>query len=318
MLLSLSSLAKNKSQTQTCKDGFDLKNKALERRLDFLQLHSTAKGVSKMKSRNQSMLKSVTDARMWNKKTEDKELQRWDAQSPQLAQGKHSLPQVTMLFARNARTTGLMENLIRKFLQSVVLSKTSWTKRGLIQQPKLFSKRWGILFVTLQATHPQCRPEAECHRQNIVCQLQLRHFARAHSEKVKGVGKRFSFQLNSCFLPMQNYSVPYLSEDVIEESSSLQSLPGQANKHLSYLNYTAASVCHESQYLLGLLEKISMLTSSELVYIRCHEKICLPLLIPGQKAPNPPVSADMLCKLITPLPCCPTWIQNTKLICSRI
>lgn len=178
------------------------------------------------------MLRSVTDARMWNKKPEDKELQRWDTQRPQLARGKRSLPQVTVLFARSARTMGLMEYFIWKFFQSVVSPKRSWTKHGLIQWPKLFLKRCGILFVTLQATHPQCRPEAECHRLNIICQL-WRHYTRAHSEKKKGVGKRFSFQLSSCLLPTQNYSFPYFSEeDVAEGTFSLPSLPGQANKHL--------------------------------------------------------------------------------------
>lgn len=64
MLVSPPSLVKNKSQTQTCKDGFDLKNEAHKRSPDFLQFHSTAEGVTKMKSRNPSMLRNVTDSTM--------------------------------------------------------------------------------------------------------------------------------------------------------------------------------------------------------------------------------------------------------------
>lgn len=57
-----------------------------------------------------------------------------------------------------------------------------------------------------------------------------------------------------------------------------------------------------------------MLTRTELVHIRCCERPCLLLLMPGQKAPSPPVFADMLCRLTTPLssPCCPTWVQKAS------
>ena len=45
-----------------------------------------------------------------------------------------------------------------KFFQFMVSPKRRWTKCGQIQSPKLFFKRCGILFVTLQATCPQCTP----------------------------------------------------------------------------------------------------------------------------------------------------------------
>lgn len=39
----------------------------------------------------------------------------------------------------------------------------------------------------------------------------------------------------------------------------------------------------------------------QLEHISCCERSCLPLLTPKQKVPSPPVFADTLCKLITPL-----------------